>query len=244
MSTETNMTTATLGQAGQDALGAVPAPVPVAPPTTATDVRDRVQQMAEMFAIDNAGNQMHVLLDDAGLYRHLRFKRPDTFMYHFDLITWPGHLYVGGDVDDFVFARVEDMFAFFRGDRAINPHYWSEKVTTGGRRACKEYTEESLHAHVADILRESEEDWPGVTAAWAEHVEDWETHYEGGARDALNAFSFPTAPKPAERLFRFSDAWEWDLSDWTWGFLRACYAIQWGIAQYDAAKAEPAAVPA
>jgi hypothetical protein len=37
--------------------------------------------------------------------------------------------------------------------------------------------------------------------------------------------------------FRFTDTWEWDLTDYDWQFLWCCHAIQWGIAQYDASKA-------
>lgn len=36
--------------------------------------------------------------------------------------------------------------------------------------------------------------------------------------------------------FRFADSWEWDLRDWDWWFLWACHAIQWGVAQYEAAR--------
>ena len=36
--------------------------------------------------------------------------------------------------------------------------------------------------------------------------------------------------------FTFTDAWEWNLSDYTCQFLWCCHAIPWGIAQYDAAK--------
>ena len=37
--------------------------------------------------------------------------------------------------------------------------------------------------------------------------------------------------------FRFTDTWEWDLTDFDWQYLWCCHAIQWGIAQYDASKA-------
>lgn len=209
---------------------ALPKPKP-APPTPAAKPRSTV---AEMFAVDTADHRMTVLHDD-GLYRHLRFHRPGTGMYHFDLVTWPEHLAIGGDMDAYVFTRITDMFEFFRGTR-INPHYWSEKVTTGGRRACKEYSEELFASHAADILSEVEEDWPGVTAAWAEHVGDYDETFEVEARAALDSFSFPAVPKSGERAFQFSDTWEWDLTDYTWHFRWACHAIQWGIARYDEAR--------
>lgn len=47
-----------------------------------------------------------------------------------------------------------------------------------------------------------------------------------------------------EPAFTFADAWEWDLRDYDWSFLWACHAIVWGIAQYDAHKAEAVSLPA
>jgi hypothetical protein len=36
--------------------------------------------------------------------------------------------------------------------------------------------------------------------------------------------------------FRFTDTWEWDLTDWDWQYLWCCHAIQYGIAMYDAQR--------
>src|SRR5580692_6155935 len=92
--------------------------------------------VAECFQRDTANHEMTVLHDD-GLYRHLRFmqvitdeltgKQSRSSFYWFDLVTWPGNLVINGDMETFAFARSDDMFGFFRGDR-INPGYWAEKV--------------------------------------------------------------------------------------------------------------------
>jgi hypothetical protein len=76
-------------------------------------------------------HEMTVLQDDGGVYRHLRFRHPGTVIYSFNLITWPGHLAIAGDCGAFMFARTHDMFEFFEASTngAINPHYWSEKLT-------------------------------------------------------------------------------------------------------------------
>jgi hypothetical protein len=37
--------------------------------------------------------------------------------------------------------------------------------------------------------------------------------------------------------FRFTDTWEWDLTDFDWQYLWCCHAIQQGIAWYDTSKA-------
>lgn len=74
----------------------------------------------------------HVLTieQDAGVHRCILFKNPESSFYAFRIVTWPGHLAVSGDMGDFVFSRVSDMFTFFRGD-TINPGYWAAKCVAG-----------------------------------------------------------------------------------------------------------------
>jgi hypothetical protein len=202
--------------------------------------RDRFKAHTERFQSDTAGHRMTVLHDD-GLYRHLRFARPETGLYWFDLVTWAGHLSFTGDGQAFTFARTRDMFEFFRSSSGygINPTYWSEKLVTG-HKAAESYSTAVFDERVADVLAEAENTYPGVTAAWKEHVHDHDTSYEQPARDALDDFTFLSEDAPQTlRPFRFVDTWEWNLKSWDWWFLWACHAIVWGIGQYDAARAEP-----
>ncbi|MGK5730228.1 hypothetical protein [Streptomyces sp. URMC 124] len=199
----------------------------------------REAEIAERFRRDTAQHKMTVLHDD-GLYRHLRFMAPCTSEYWFDLITWPGRLAVCGDVgDDYVFSRLPDMFEFFRADSrwGINPHYWSEKLG-GGRRSVKEYSEELLRQRVVAQFVEDAR-WDGVPAGTGKHLRRWvlddDLSDEHTARNLLEDFTY--------QGYEFSDVWEWDFHDYELAFLWACHAIVWGIAQYDAAKQEPAALP-
>lgn len=171
-------------------------------------------------------HEMTVLLDQ-GPYRHLRFASPDRSAYWFDLVTWRGVLAFRGDVGDgYVFARDPDMFAFFRG-RGINPHYWSEKLD-GGRGPVKQYSEDLFKQIVVEHLAEFAEYDPMLArTAKAEILADPDTYYEAGARSLLSEW---------EQRGVFSDVWEWDLRDFDPSFLWACYAIVWGIAQYDRAR--------
>ena len=41
-----------------------------------------------------------------------------------------------------------------------------------------------------------------------------------------------------EARFAKDTAWEWDLTDYTVQFLWCCFAIRWGISQFDAANDE------
>lgn len=128
--------------------------------------------IAERFARETAKHEMEILHDD-GLYRHVKFMDPKNSGYWYELITAPNSLTFRGDGDSFVFHRERDMFGFFRSNpdrltHRISPDYWSEKLTSD-RDCVKVYSRDKLDRHVADILSEDEERWPGVTAAWAAH---------------------------------------------------------------------------
>ena len=149
---------------------------------------------AAVFAKNTAHHEMTVLHED-GLYRHLRFRRPDRSEYWFDLVTWPGALAISGDMGGYTFRRIDDMFAFFRqsASHGINPHYWSEKLD-GDQDWAKAYDEDLFKRQVAEELAEVEEGCPGVTAAWNEKVDgilpDYYTATEDEARRALEDFTF------------------------------------------------------
>jgi hypothetical protein len=183
-------------------------------------------KIAQRFARDTAEHEMTVLHDD-GLYRHLRFRAKRSF-YWFDLVTVPGVLIFKGDGQSFVFSRLEDMFEFFRGPIGrINPHYWAEKVTSG-HDGIRTYDEQVFRTQVVETFAEDARDGvpAGTGRALRERVlDDEETYYESGARDALNRFE--------HKGYQLGETWEWDLTDWDWWFLWACHAIVWGIAYYD-----------
>ena len=91
------------------------------------------------FFKDVEKHKIQVLKDD-GVYRHVRFKQPDSMNMHFDLITYPGGLLYTGDMGTFVFWHIHDMFEFFRNNDEkkwldelgltlyTNHSYWSEKL--------------------------------------------------------------------------------------------------------------------
>lgn len=203
-------------------------------------------------------HQMTIIRDD-GLYRHIRFKEPGTGIWHFDLITWPGHLVVTGDIEDFHFARLEDMFEFFRKPPGyINASYWAEKLRGPGDP--KVYQPEIAKRLVFEEFWERRGEHPGQAAAiWQairyEILDDETLCSEEAVHRALSSFRYRLAPTvvperdfvpqriPRPRsydTFEFSDTWEWDLRDYDWHFLVSLHAIVWGINQYDTAKAAEA----
>ncbi|MEV8403564.1 hypothetical protein [Streptomyces niveus] len=205
-----------------------------AKPRTSQDVEDDI---AKRFAKDTANHQMAVLHDD-GLYRHLRFtSNPRGYgEYWFDLITWPGCLTVRGDVGDgYTFARLDDMFQFFRADRDINPHYWAEKLG-GGRQSVKRYSEAAFRQIVVELFEAAVRysDAPlGLGKAVRADILDADLYDESQARRTLEDFEF--------KGFTFDDTWEYSFRDFDPQFLWCCHAIAWGIAQYDAARKAVAA---
>jgi hypothetical protein len=182
----------------------------------------------EQFTTDTAKHEMTVKRDD-GLYRHLLFMRPDRSTYWFELVTWPGCLAIRGDMDGFVFSRIEDMFEFFRGDR-INPGYWSEKIISEGtRRGTMAYSEADFRQSVSDWAAQLAEEYPGIVEAVEEEIFGEDIWHEQGAMQAVAEFEYKGA-----RYGAYGES----FNDYTYQFLWCCHAIQWGIAQYDKARAE------
>lgn len=185
-------------------------------------------------------HEMTVLRDD-GVYRHLRFQKPGSWIYGYDLITWPGHLAISGDIGCYVFSRIEDMFDFFvdRG-YGINPHYWGEKLRAPrGEDRAKRYSHDVLCDHLrgwARVFAEDEDIYPDllVGALDREFLDDpwgeWHTDSHDSARRLLNAIEHEM-----DLADVFAHAWEWDLREWEGGFLFCLWAIVRGIETYKAA---------
>ena len=195
----------------------------------------------ERFLKDTKNHQMQVDIDQ-GVHRSIRFKKPMSFTYHFRLVTWPGHLSISGDMGDFVFARLNDMFEFFRDDsmeNRINLSYWSEKLTAHDknsghkqfsqelfqsviRERFAEWSFESRHAK-DEALKHLEDEWDGLLSATPDN-----------ALDAIRAAEDYTCLVTGNG---FSEMWDYRLDDYTFHFVWCCRAIVWGIKQYDLTKA-------
>lgn len=227
---------------------------------------------SEQFLNDVKDHKLSIIRDD-GVYRHIRLAEPGTSCMHFDLITWPGYLCYTGDMGTYVFTRTQDMFCFFRGDGKlrINLGYWSEKlVAVDGRSkggSAKEFSEEKFRAVInqyrvdwirshsegrqslqgdrRDLLTKDErrELWESVEDRVFGALDDYGEH---GASMAAYEFSYiPRRPgqQVPRRSWQFTDLFEHDFTEYTFHFVWCCYALAWGIQQYDAMK-EAASVPA
>lgn len=195
----------------------------------------------EIFLKDVANHEMTVVLDN-GINRCLRFagKGEHRWYLHFTLTTWPGYLCISGDMGCFVFTRLDDMFEFFRSkprDTAdaslyINTGYWAEKCEAADRRTSglETYDGDKFRTRVEEYFNENfegsaedkKECWDNIR----HQVLGAESEHE--AHDNLRTF---------EDGFEFPDSWEWDLTKYTYQYIWCCYAIAWGIRQYDLTKA-------
>jgi hypothetical protein len=206
-----------------------------------------IEDAGERFARDTADHALTVLHDD-GLYRHLRFKKPESSFYWFDLVTWPGVLAINGDMGTFTFSRTTDMFEFFRrapgwNIGTINPQYWAEKIQGG--TPTSEYSEDLFRSAVTeDVANAIAGGVPaGLARAVREEVlDEYYTSTESEAMRAVDEFEFeypdgllPNGSTKYSR-WRFVDTYEWNLHTWSHQYLWCCHAIQWGIEQCDKAR--------
>ncbi len=222
------------------------------------------------FLADTASHELRIVVDD-GVHRHLQFRRPGTYCYGFDIVTWPGHLAISGDMGTAVFSRLHDMFEFFRakpgehekaGGLFVNDGYWAEKcVANDGAKQeyslrlfrdlvtllFKEYVEERVDPDDLADPDTSTPEW--VARLWQEL--ELEVLNDSEDHDALiNAISAMSDFKPSDSDysdFRITDAWEYasSLQQYTFHFLWRLYAIARAVRAYDdaASAAAPTGLP-
>lgn len=199
------------------------------------------------FLRDTALHTMQIHRDD-GLYRHLRFKRPGTNAYYFDIVTWPGYLTITGDMGTWTFSRITDMFAFFSAEHfglresfLINPGYWSEKFEAGaghGRREspCFEFDSQAFDDGLKRWLEaylescDDEEDRAQAEESIKE-LRGNDFSSESEAYHALNDAYFPMGVTTYEILEDVGS-----MLTYNYCYLWICYAIVWGIERYRTSK--------
>lgn len=190
------------------------------------DVRER-------FLKDVSNHTMDIKHDD-GLYRHLVFSNGGSFNYRFEIITYPQYLVICGDVGDYIFSRVGDMFTFFRSETlAINVGYWAEKCQCNNkdREVLKEWSDDLFRENVyrsLEYLFEFSDDVEDLRERVEEEIlsqKDFEHEYIRGAMEFEVDGDYP-----------LQDFWEYDCYEYNFHFMWCLYAIVWGIQQYDTIK--------
>lgn len=213
-------------------------------------------EVREQFNKNTADHKMEVVIDQ-GLHRHLRFRKPGTGVYGFDIVTWPGYLAISGDMGEAMFTRLPDMLKFFRetpdlhdnhGGLYINSDYWAEKcVANDGEK--KEFRADQFRDYVKGHFDEyvaahtDDDEAPPAWAAdlWDEIEQDVLLRVEDfdSVTMAINHMDDFKPDGADYKGFRFTDAWESanSLQDYRFHFIWRLYAIAYAVRAYDAAKA-------
>lgn len=213
--------------------------------TTATITKPKsVEQRArESFAEGTTEHVMTIVKDD-GLYRRLRFAKPGSFQFYFEVITWPGYIALTGDMRSLMMTRVEDMIGFVAspGSDEIDFRYWAQKVVASAgniKQWCCSVMIEQLHeAWVDHCLEEGVcQDSDDGRAAWAEIQDD--------IIDTSAAYGEHDERTYAEAISNFTgavsllDAWEWDCRDLEFDIYWQMLALRYAANAYLAAKVSP-----
>lgn len=246
------------GQTGSAASGSVAEVLAAA--LRGTVVEREVERARGHFEAETGHHEMTVLLDQAAPtaggqpgtpHRHLHFARhlPDgraSDLWSFDLITWPGHLAISGDLGSFTFRCLHDMADFFAGQN-IRPSYWAEKLVAGTPHGS--FSSERYLAGIAEAMEAyrpgsfagalDETAYAGLQQAVKRDLIDEMPQDVEEARQQLADFVYYyDGPTSRRNAFRFHDVWEIDLAGYDHRYLLACHAIQYGINRYRATYPE------
>lgn len=201
--------------------------------------------MEAEFLKDVNQHQIDILHED-GIYRHIRFKNPNTMCQYFDLVTYPNYLVYSGDMGHFVFCRTTDMFDFFRvanprADKSkiyVNLGYWSEKLVAPSPDKAEEFVKEIFERKIMEYLISwiRENKYKTTKESRRELWEDVVDSVIGAdeARIQFAAYDFSHFIDGID--FCFYDLFEVHANRYTHRFTWCCYAIAWGIKQYDELK--------
>lgn len=192
-----------------------------------------LEQVRADFERHTREHQITIALDN-GVYRHVICSKPGTSIYRFEIVTYPGHLVVSGDMGSWTFCRIRDMFEFFRYPEGhINRPYWAEKLVAVDRvgnevgHPGKEFCEDTFQQNVLEQLQNME-----APAHVVERVRDEVFPYcADGAHAAMQALrDFD------EDGYSFPDFFELPYTNWTFHYTWICLAIVWAINRYDSAR--------
>lgn len=185
----------------------------------------------ERFLNDVKDHKTQIMRNE-DLHRHIRFRKPETSSYGFDLITWPGYLCYCGDMGTYVFSRIPDMFQFFRNKSSdqlkleINTMYWAEKCEAVDRHSpIEKYNPDKFRERITEFMDES-----NISEEIRQSIKDKVLVYADEEHSAIAA-----AVNFECKGFQFNDFMEVDLYTYTFRFIWCLYALVWGIRKYDEA---------
>lgn len=174
-----------------------------------------------------------IVLRDDGLYRHLRFRKPNTVLMGFDILTWPGYLAVSGDMGEYVFSGTSNMIESFGQPKlsmGINRESWAKKCRAADRNGgIDEFSPEVFRTNV---LNHIEQYCGGDDASRVEIMSDVEESVFPYLHDGTDALARALDEVEYGNHQVFTDFWECNCRDFTYQFTWVCHAIVWAIHKY------------
>lgn len=188
----------------------------------------------ESFLEDVKNHKVEVLKND-GVYRHLHCST-GSIMGSFDVITYPGHLVISGDMGTNVFSRTEDMFEFFnqKVDDGINASYWGEKLQDD-KSYGKAYSSSGVIESIKNRINEVCEENPLAKELRAEleeyfSIEEGALYYESEYARVICNFESEIVPS---LNFLGEDGFEWvNSTEYSRHFIWRLWAIVWTIEEF------------
>ncbi len=185
-----------------------------------------VEEYDKRFEGDIEKHEMKIYHDE-GVYRHVRFGRPETNCMHFNLTTFPGRLCYSGDMGDFTFARVNDMFTFFNS-KTINLGYWTEKLQSVDKMGAWNSNSNGFEEWNEELF------WENVDECFKAHYEEqWKTKIAEFKAESCFESSVPYDAVNAVMEFNSDmDFWDYSNTVYTFRIQWALRAIRWGVSKY------------
>lgn len=191
--------------------------------------------MRDRVLADLSQHRMRIVMDK-DVHRHIRFSNDGSFIHHFNLTTWPGFLAITGDMGDYLFQRLPDMFAFHRKpmDHNIDIDYWAKKCRAQDVNSpIKHFSDTAFKRAVRDYASEFDEQEDKAGTFIADQIEDLLSATYSTADEAISQALYIVDDRARSV---FPEIHEYDLTEHSYHFRWCCEAIRWGINQYDNQK--------
>lgn len=197
----------------------------------------------QRFNIDVEEHRL-TIQNDNGVHRSLLLRDPETSINWYQIVTYPNGLLITGDMGTYCFERLNDMFQFFRTDRAPNLSYWHEKIEAEPKHnGCTEFDDDYFESRIEEYFKswcdnnELDQESEEMVDLWSDIVDSvLSIESVKGGRDKLEAaYSFCRELDNGKR-FEFVDFFENNFEKYTFHYIWCCYAIIHAIKMYDKAK--------
>ena len=186
---------------------------------------ERRKDVAERFATNVAEHSMEVIRDD-GLYRHLKFSKNGSAIYCFHVHTWPGFLCVTGDMGEWVWSRIPDMFTFVRGSIGSESYFTEKLQAADVRGELKEFHLELWH-ELESVLQETYGEYGDEKTC-----EELSEVFADEPESLHDACTLLYEDSGIDDVFEYFGS----LTDYNYQYLWTLQALEWAVNKYASAR--------